>query len=180
MKHTSGYWRWVLVAAGVAVSLSVAAQSPTVLKGKEITEGALVEALTPGSEPAFTSRSIKVTRDEPAKKPQASILITFETNSANLTDSAKSSVDVVAKALQADKLANLKFAIEGHADPRGGAEFNRKLSQARAESVVTYLVTQHGIARERLTPVGKGDTELMNTAKPEAPENRRVTITTVR
>jgi OOP family OmpA-OmpF porin len=175
MKHS----HWMLAAAGVALSLGVAAQSPTVLKGKGITEGALIEALTPrsGSDAGAASRSIRVTRDAP--KPQASILITFETNSANLTDSARSSVDVVAKALQADKLASLRFMIEGHADPRGGAEANRKLSQARAENVVAYLVTRHGIARERLTPLGKGDSELMNAARPDAPENRRVTITTV-
>jgi OmpA-OmpF porin, OOP family len=174
MKHS----HWMLAMAGAALSLGVAAQSPTVLKGNDITEGALIDALTPKSDTGVASRSIRVTRDAP--KPQASILITFETNSANLTDSARSSVDVVAKALQADKLASLRFMIEGHADPRGGADANRKLSQARAESVVTYLITRHGIARERLTPVGKGDTELMNAARPEAAENRRVTITTVR
>jgi OmpA-OmpF porin, OOP family len=178
MKHS----HWMLAAAGAALSLGVAAQSPTVLKGSDITEGALIEALTPkgGTDAGVTSRSIRVTRDDPGKKPQASILITFETNSANLTDSARSSVDVVAKALQADKLAGLRFNIEGHADPRGGADFNRRLSQARAESVVAYLVARHGIARERLTPVGKGDSELMNAARPDAAENRRVTITTVR
>jgi OmpA-OmpF porin, OOP family len=168
----------MLAMAGAALSLGVAAQSPTVLKGNNITERALIDALTPKSDTGVASRSIRVTPDAP--KPQASILITFETNSANLTDSARSSVDVVAKALQGDKLASLRFMIEGHADPRGAADANRKLSQARAESVVTYLTTRHGIARERLTPVGKGDTELMNAARPEAAENRRVTITTVR
>ena len=199
MKRSPSFSRCTLISVGAALSLSAAAQAPTVLKDKDITEKALIEALTPppGSDagtgaPDMVTRSIRVIRDDPARaapadqlaqparKPQASILITFETNSATLTPDARSSVDVVARALQADKLAEFKFSIEGHADPRGGAEFNRRLSQARAESVVGYLVAQHGIARERLKPVGKGDTELMNTTKRDAAENRRVTITTIR
>jgi OOP family OmpA-OmpF porin len=46
--------------------------------------------------------------------------------------------------------------------------------------VVSYLSTEHGIARERLKAVGKGDSEPFNAQQPGAPENRRVTITTLR
>jgi len=188
MEHSPVFSRWIPVATGIALSFGAIAQQAAVLKEKDVTEGALIEALTPKADSGSAgtgatrslTRSIKVVRDDPGAKPQASILITFETNSANLTASAKNSVDVVAKALQANKLADFKFTIEGHADRRGDTEFNRRLSQARAESVVAYLVAQHGIARERLKPVGKGDSEPMNTTRPEAPENRRVTITTVR
>jgi len=62
------------------------------------------------------------------------------------------------------------------ADPRGGEAYNMRLSQSRAESVVGYLAENHQIERGRLTPVGKGPTQLLNPARPEAPENRRVTI----
>ena len=193
------------VVAALFGALSVLpAQADTILRGKDITEKNLIEALTPAApgtaEPAADEpvrlRSIRVQRDNPTAKPDetavkaaakatekkasASLLITFETNSAELTPRAKSSLDVVAKALQADKLAEFKFAIEGHADPRGQADFNMTLSQSRAESVVAYLVEQHGINRERLKPVGKGATELVNTQRVDAPENRRVTITTLR
>ena len=113
------------------------------------------------------------------KKASASLLITFETDSAALTPAAQASLDVVARALQADRLASFNFSIEGHADPRGPAEHNMALSQSRAESVVDYLVGRHSIVRERLRPIGKGETELANPARPAAPENRRVTITTL-
>ena len=66
-----------------------------------------------------------------------------------------------------------------HADPRGGADYNLRLSQARAESVVDYLAGRHGIPRDRLRPIGKGQTELANPGRPTAPENRRVTIKTL-
>lgn len=142
--------------------------------------------------PSVRTRSIKVMRDQPAAKPgeatvkqavkkaSASLLVTFGTNSTDLTEETKASLDVVAKALQADKLADFAFSIEGHADPRGNPDDNLRLSQGRAESVVHYLVAQHHIDPARLKPVGKGATELANTERIDAPENRRVTITTLK
>lgn len=157
-------------------------QATKVLKDKEITESALIDALVP-DEPERT-RSIKILRESgptaPKPKPaSASLLITFETGSAELTPRAKQSLDVVAKALSSNKLSDFRFSIEGHADPRGDEERNLQLSQARAESVVGYLSEQHQIARERLKPVGKGDSELLNRTHPDAAENRRVTIKTL-
>jgi len=172
-----------------AVSL---AQAEKVLRAEEINERALVDLLAPA--PARTkSRSINVTRDEsslaPAKPAAASLLITFETNSAGLTPNGKQStnsagltpngkqsLDVVGRALNSEKLVPFRFAIEGHSDPRGGEEYNRQLSQSRAESVVVYLSQNHQIDRSRLKPVGKGPSQLLNPVRPEAPENRRVTI----
>ena len=126
------------------------------------------------------TRSIRVQPDNAgagsAKQASASLLITFETNSAGLTARAKRSLDVVGQALASDKLANFRFGIEGYADPRGQSDVNLKLSQARAEAVRDYLVTTKNIERARLEPVGKGDKELLNKQNPIAPENRRVTF----
>lgn len=129
------------------------------------------------------TRSLKVSRSTdavltPKKKASASLLITFETNSAELTASAKEQLDVVAAALKNDRLADYSFNVEGHADPRGLADANMLLSQQRAESVRSYLVSTHNIAAERLKAEGKGDTDLFNRKVPAAPENRRVTIVT--
>lgn len=160
-------------------ALSLSAYAQPILRGKDITESNLIDALTPPSQEVRT-RSIRVERDAPpAESPGASLLITFETNSARLTPDAQSSLDVVARALQAERLAEFRFSIEGHADPRGRPDYNLRLSQARAESVVEYLTSRHRVGRERLRPIGKGDTELANTARPTAPENRRVTIMTL-
>lgn len=161
-----------------AVAPAVAQEAP-VMKEGQVTENALIDALTP-NEPIRT-RSIRVMRDNPsgsvASKPaSASLLITFDTNSANLTPSAKQSLDVVGQALASDKLSTFRFAIQGHADPRGASAANLKLSQARAQSVRNYLITSKNIDGARLEAVGKGDQELLNKSNVDAPENRRVTI----
>ncbi|AIA73720.1 hypothetical protein FF32_02355 [Halomonas campaniensis] len=48
--------------------------------------------------------------------------------------------------------------IAGYADRFGDAQYNLCLSQARAESVGTYLVSQ-GISRSSINTVGRGDTD---------------------
>jgi len=50
---------------------------------------------------------------------------------------------------------NVTIELSAHADYRGSAEYNKRLSQRRAESVVNYLI-EHGISKDRLTPVGYG------------------------
>jgi outer membrane protein OmpA-like peptidoglycan-associated protein len=172
---------WVVILLALAPAV-VLGQAEKVMQGKEIEESALVDALTPAEKPILT-RSIRVSREGqapvPVKQAAASLLITFETDSAKLTPKARQSLEIVARALKSDKLANFRFSIEGHADPRGGEELNLRLSQERAESVVSYLADDQKIERSRLQAIGKGQSELLNVSDPSAPENRRVTIKTV-
>ncbi|MFO0739482.1 MAG: OmpA family protein [Labilithrix sp.] len=49
-----------------------------------------------------------------------------------------------------------KLRVEGHTDNRGQAAWNKKLSDARAISVVNWLVRKGGIDKKRLTSVGWG------------------------
>lgn len=171
----------------MVAALPAMGQEGPVLKEGQADVGTLVDALAPPEQKApKRTRSIRIVRDDAGSTPvspkqaaqpaKVSLLITFDTNSANLTPGAKQSLDVVGQALASDRLAAARFAIEGHADPRGVAAANLKLSQLRAESVRNYLADSARIDRARLEAVGKGDSELMNKATPEAPENRRVTI----
>ena len=50
---------------------------------------------------------------------------------------------------------NVTIELSAHTDYRGSAAYNKRLSQRRAESVVNYL-TEHGIEKDRLSPVGYG------------------------
>lgn len=70
----------------------------------------------------------------------------------------------------------VKVRITGHTDNVGTAASNLDLSRRRAAAVAKVLTDQFGIAAERLTPDGKGDTQTVaNNAKPEGRAmNRRV------
>ena len=187
------------LAATLATLTTGAAQAQEkVLREGQVTQQALIDALAPAAKApagaasgaddgAVRTRSWKAgvrpaaaaaagTAGAAAQPGRASILVTFVTNSADLTGDAKRALDVLAGAMKSEKLAATRFTIEGHADPRGSEELNLKLSQARAESVRGYLTTSHGLAPERVNAVGKGSSALMKPSEPAAPENRRVTI----
>lgn len=154
-------------------------QTEKIMQGKDFNESALIEALTPEPVPenAHRDRNFTLSKNAPPTKPaSASLLITFETSSAELTPQARQSLDIVGRALKSERLADFRFGVEGHADPRGGPDFNLELSRQRAESVRQYLVQNNYIEDRRLEAVGKGDRQLLNRANPAAPENRRVTI----
>jgi OOP family OmpA-OmpF porin len=68
-----------------------------------------------------------------------------------------------------------RLRVEGHTDSHGGAAMNRKLSAARAASVVTWLVS-HGVDKDRLTSQGFGPDRPIDTNSTEEGRqaNRRV------
>jgi outer membrane protein OmpA-like peptidoglycan-associated protein len=183
----------LLALAAMLATGTVHAQQERVLREGQVTQEALIDALAPAAAASATADDQPRTRSwKPGVRPaaaaaagtaaaaaqpaRASILVTFITGSADLTTEAKRALDVLAGAMKSDKLASVKFTIEGHADPRGSEELNLKLSQSRAESVRAYLTSAHGLAPERINAVGKGSSALMKPSEPAAPENRRVTI----
>jgi len=126
------------LAAGVIDARAADEGGTRLLSGKALTEASLVKALTPMPKDVGT-RSLRVGRDgagvsAPERKPSASLLITFETNSAELTGQAKQQLDVVAAALNNERLTSYTFSVEGHADPTGRSDWNQTLSQRRAEA----------------------------------------------
>ena len=198
MKLCSKFTPLVLnMALLAALSVGAVHAQERVLREGQVTQQALIDALAPAAKPADSAASgaddgVRTRSWKPGVRPaaaaaagtaaaaaqpaRASILVTFVTNSADLTGNAKKALDVLASAMKSEKLATVRFTIEGHADPRGSEDLNLKLSQARAESVRGYLMASHGLAAERVNAVGKGSSALMKPSEPAAPENRRVTI----
>ena len=95
----------------------------------------------------------------------------FQQGKADLSESAKFVLHDLAKVLE--KNPELRLRLEGHTSAEGDAAFNQKLSEARAQAAVSFLVEHEGIDASRLEAVGKGSSELKNTEDPMAPENRR-------
>jgi len=104
------------------------------------------------------------------------LYVNFEFNSAELTSDARITLDQLGIALRDPKLSAFGFIIAGHTDAVGGAEFNQKLSERRAEAVRNYMITQYGIAPQRLSAKGYGKSQLLDPEHPEDGVNRRVQI----
>jgi outer membrane protein OmpA-like peptidoglycan-associated protein len=77
--------------------------------------------------------------------------------------------------LNSSELNGASFLIEGHTDAKGTQDYNQQLSGKRAEQVREFLA-QQGVRTSRLSALGKGSSELVNSNDPLAAENRRVRI----
>ena len=93
----------------------------------------------------------------------------FEKGQAQLNDDAKLALHDLAKVLKQNDA--LRLRIEGHTSAEGDAAVNQKLSEDRARAAVDFLVNKEGIDASRLEAVGKGSSEPIDPATPEA--NRR-------
>jgi len=78
--------------------------------------------------------------------------ILFDTDSAKLRSESQKALTEIATLLK--EQSALKLFVVGHTDNQGALDYNLKLSRARAESVVAYLTSKHGIAAARLEAHG--------------------------
>ncbi len=79
--------------------------------------------------------------------------IFYDFDKATLRPESQTALDELVKLLNENP--NVTIELSAHTDYRGSAQYNERLSQRRAESVVNYLI-EHGIAADRLTPKGYG------------------------
>ena len=101
------------------------------------------------------------------------LCVTFALNSSVLTAQSKSSLNQLVQALISPDIRGRGVRIDGYADISGAADANQKLSEARAKSVVAYLVT-HGLTRDRLEANGYGASHFLPGHTSGDPANRRV------
>jgi outer membrane protein OmpA-like peptidoglycan-associated protein len=141
--------------------------------------------------PVITSRLVKISFDcDPSKAPAVSPLeqslletgradvyhIYFAFNSDHIRDQSEPTLKEIAQVLR--RHPDWQLAIEGHTDSIGGASYNLDLSQRRAASVRSALVSRYGIKDERLTTGGAGASqpkETNSTLEGRA-RNRRVEL----
>ncbi|MBI4726179.1 OmpA family protein [candidate division TA06 bacterium] len=110
------------------------------------------------------------------KKGEKVVLIgiKFKINRADIIPSSYSILDEAAKMLKDNP--TIKVEIGGHTDSRGSDAKNQRLSEARAVSVRNYLINIQGIAGDRMTAKGYGESLPIasnKTVKGRA-ENRRI------
>jgi OmpA-OmpF porin, OOP family len=109
--------------------------------------------------------------------PQETAAVNFRTGSSVLTADGKSKLDAIAtKALNAKGYV---LEVTGFADSTGNTNFNRQLSQRRADAVIRYLVENHQIPLRRIvTPYGFGESNPVadNKTREGRTQNRRVEV----
>ncbi|MFZ0727559.1 MAG: OmpA family protein [Desulfobacterales bacterium] len=94
----------------------------------------------------------------------------FDFDSAALKPGASAELDRVAKVF--NDYAKTSIEIQGHTDSSGPQDYNLALSERRANAVRDALV-QRGVAPERLTTIGFGESQPISSS---AAMNRRVTL----
>ena len=102
--------------------------------------------------------------------------INFDTAKSDIKPESEPAIDEIAKLLTSHP--TLKVGIVGHTDMVGDAAINIKLSQAGAQSVITALVSKHGIAAARLVAFGAGPWAPLASNKTDdgRAKNRRVEL----
>ena len=108
-------------------------------------------------------------RVEPVKKSEEYVLqfplanisapvlienIFYDFDKATLRPESQTALDELVKLLNENP--NITIELSAHTDYKGSDQYNERLSQRRAESVVNYLIA-NGIAADRLTPKGYGE-----------------------
>lgn len=98
--------------------------------------------------------------------------IYFDYNESAITEASRQSLDAKLPILQANP--GVRIRITGHADERGGDEYNIALGKRRADAVQRYL-TQRGITADRIETASLGEEQPVCTESTEAcwSQNRR-------
>lgn len=86
--------------------------------------------------------------------------INFDLDRAEILPEAIPDLQRIVKLMQDNP--NIQVEMSSHTDSQGSDEYNRKLSQRRADATVAYIVNQ-GISKSRLSARGAGESELKNT-----------------
>jgi outer membrane protein OmpA-like peptidoglycan-associated protein len=101
--------------------------------------------------------------------------INFDTGKTTITKDSEEALAAIISIL--DEYPNAKFTVEGHTDSVGSDQNNKRLSEARALSVKSYLV-ENGVDEFRLSSAGFGEERPVasNDTRSGKAENRRVEI----
>ena len=102
--------------------------------------------------------------------------VTFDTNSSQVKAAGANTLSGVAMVLK--EYEKTRVNVVGHTDSSGGRDLNMRLSQERADSVGSNLITQ-GVDASRISMSGVGPDQPVasNSTAAGKAQNRRVTIT---
>lgn len=99
--------------------------------------------------------------------------ITFDVNKADIKEESMAEINRIKTLMEQNP--ELRYEVQGHTDSTGSPEANQRLSEKRAEAIVSKLV-ELGVDASRLTAVGKGQYSPVadNATEEGRAQNRRV------
>lgn len=108
------------------------------------------------------------------EKGKVTLNVQFDTNKATIKTGFYSDIDALGQVMK--QYPDINVEINGHTDNVGSEALNNRLSQARADAVVKYLVDKHSIDASRLTAKGFGFSQPVASNETAAgrAQNRRV------
>ena len=153
-------------ARGAIIGAAVGGAAGAIIGNRMKKQAAEIAQEIPGATVEQVGEGIEVTFDSG---------LLFDFNSSAVKPTARQNLSTLAASLQ--EYPGTELLIVGHTDSVGTDSYNQRLSEERAASAASYLVSQ-GVARSRIRTVGRGEVE------PEAPnatdagraQNRRVEV----
>jgi OOP family OmpA-OmpF porin len=104
------------------------------------------------------------------------VKVLFGNNSSAIGNSNDPQFQEIANFM--DRYPSTDAVIEGHASAPGREDYNLMISQKRANAVRDLLIEKYGIKALRLTAIGYGETQLLDTSNTDKANkaNRRITV----
>jgi outer membrane protein OmpA-like peptidoglycan-associated protein len=114
-------------------------------------------------------------REELVLSVNDKVIIPFDFNTNELPEKAYSVLDRIARVMLQNP--DMEVVVQGHTDILGDYQYNKKLSEWRANTVQSYLVAK-GISSMKIRTMGAGEDRPMASNATEAGRsaNRRVEI----
>ena len=152
-------------AGGAAIGAAIGGGTGAVIGHNMDKQAREIDEALPGADVERVGEGIRLVLKEDA--------VRFDLNKATLTAQAKTNLDKLVPVFK--EYADTNIEIFGYTDNTGKPEYNLTLSQKRAETVKTYLISK-GLVASRFKTSGHGiaDPIASNDTKEGQSQNRRV------
>jgi outer membrane protein OmpA-like peptidoglycan-associated protein len=152
-------------ALGAVVGAAIGGGTGAIIGNKMDKQARKITEALPGADVERVGEGIRLVLKEDA--------VRFDVNKATLTEQAKINLNKLVPVFK--EFSDTNIDIFGYTDNSGRADYNLKLSQSRAETVKTYLISK-GLVSSRLKTTGLGiaDPIATNETTEGKSQNRRV------
>jgi outer membrane protein OmpA-like peptidoglycan-associated protein len=152
-------------ALGAVVGAAIGGGTGAIIGNKMDKQARKITEALPGADVERVGEGIRLVLKEDA--------VRFDVNKATLTEQAKINLNKLVPVFK--EYSDTNIDIFGYTDNSGRADYNLKLSQSRAETVKTYLISK-GLVSSRLKTTGLGiaDPIATNETTEGKSQNRRV------